>query len=49
MEMEKNFTISVFPTELKKELKILAAERDQKIYEAAVDCIRIGLEKIKEG
>jgi hypothetical protein len=43
----KNFTISVFPHDLKKRLKILAADREQKLYEVVIDCLEIGIQQLE--
>jgi predicted DNA-binding protein len=46
--LDKNFTISVFPHELKKRLKILAADREQKLYEVVIDCLEIGVKEMED-
>ena len=46
--LDKNFTISVFPHELKKRLKILAADKEQKLYEVVIDCLEIGVKEMEE-
>ena len=43
MTLDKNFTISVFPNELKKRLKLLAVDREQKLYEVVIECLEVGV------